>query len=79
MKTSLFKNLAFNLALAATAVAIFTAAPVSGEALFSLGAIAGLAAIALSDYRTRRPLTLHLRARAVAVAAPRRVATLVAA
>jgi len=79
MNSSLIKNVLINSAIATVAIAALIAAPVSGEALFSLGAIGGLAAIVFTDYRARRTLTLRLRARTSAIAARRRVAALVAA
>jgi hypothetical protein len=76
---TLLKNVALNLAVAATAVAAFNAAPISGETLFNVFAIGGVAGIALNDYRTRRTLQLRLRARTVVLAARRNVSALVAA
>ncbi len=76
---TLLKHVVLNLAIAATAVAAFNAAPVSGETLFNVFAIGGIAGIALNDYRTRRTLQLRLRARTAAAAARRHVSALVAA
>lgn len=77
MNNSLLKNIVINAAIAATAIAASIAAPVSGETLFSLAAIGGIAAIAFTDYRARHPLRLRLAARPVA--ARRRAAALLAA
>lgn len=79
MNISLSKNLLINSAIAAAAIAAFNAAPISGDALFIFATIGGIAAIAFTDYRTRRPLSLRLRARSSAVATRRRGAALVAA
>jgi hypothetical protein len=81
MKSSFTKNLFFNVAAGLLAFAVLPYLPVSGSELFCGATIAGIAVIALNDYRPRRPLRIKvsLRKPAPVVAVRRRVSALVAA